>query len=192
MNEKHLAKVNSNSKSKEKIQLSKWREQACFWRRNSNYHHKWREQACFFWRQISNSNRMRNICRNGDRSEADLAQCGALALPPPFLFLWLFVYNFFQRPLVEDTTDDAGDSLHQLFSLFGLEQLNHFATNTYADQLKSCLDLISTDIPSVHTRSTEPLGKSDHVLSDTFKLLMEVTRPTADKSGAGQRQTQTI
>ena len=33
----------------------------------------------------------------------------------------------------------------------------------YADQLKSCLDLISTDIPSVHTRSTEPLGKSDHV-----------------------------
>ena len=36
-------------------------------------------------------------------------------------------------------------------------------TNIYADQLKSCLDLISTDIPSVHTRSTEPLGKSDHV-----------------------------
>ena len=52
---------------------------------------------------------------------------------------------------------------NQLFSLFGLEQLNHFATNIYADQLKSCLDLISTDIPSVHTRSTEPLGKSDHV-----------------------------
>ena len=64
---------------------------------------------------------------------------------------------------VEDTTDDAGDSLHQLFSLFGLEQLNHFPTNIYADQLKSRLDLISTDISSVHTRSTEPLGKSDHV-----------------------------
>ena len=61
------------------------------------------------------------------------------------------------------TPDDAGDSLHQLFSLFGLEQLNHFATNIHADQLKSCLDRISTDIPSVHTRSTEPLGKSDHV-----------------------------
>ena len=29
MNEEHLAKVNSNSKSKEKIQLSKWREQTC-------------------------------------------------------------------------------------------------------------------------------------------------------------------
>ena len=37
MNEEHLAKVNSNSKSKEKIQLSKWREQTCFWRQNSNY-----------------------------------------------------------------------------------------------------------------------------------------------------------
>ena len=63
---------------------------------------------------------------------------------------------------VEDTTDDVGDSLHQLFSLFGLQQLNHFPTNIYADQLKSCLDLISTDIPSVRSRSTEPLGKSDH------------------------------
>ena len=90
---------------RKKIQLSKWREQACFWRQNSNYHRKWREQACFntfsTWRQISNSNRMRNICRNGARSEADLAQCGALALPPHFLFfLWPLVQFFFQRPLV--------------------------------------------------------------------------------------------
>ena len=70
----------------------------------------WREQACFSmfsrWRQISNSNRMRNICRNGARSEADLAQCGALALPPPFLFLWLLYWCkfFFQRPLLESIT----------------------------------------------------------------------------------------
>ena len=43
-------------------------------RQNSN-HRKWREQACFSsWRQISNSNRMRIICRNAARSEADLAQ----------------------------------------------------------------------------------------------------------------------
>ena len=34
-------------------------------------------------------------------SEADLAQCGALALPPPFLCLWLLVQFFFQRPLVQ-------------------------------------------------------------------------------------------
>ena len=114
MNEEHLAKINSNSKkkskSKEKIQLSKWREQACFWRQNSNYHRKWREQACFSTfsrlRQISNSNRMRNICRNGARSEADLAQCGALALPPPFLFLWLLQF-YFQRPLTRRTAIDV-------------------------------------------------------------------------------------
>ena len=36
-------------------------------------------------------------------SEADLAQCGALALPPPFLFLWLLMQFFFQRPLVYPT-----------------------------------------------------------------------------------------
>ena len=104
MNEEHLAKVNSNSKSKENIQLSKWREQACLWRQNSNYHRKWREQACFSmfsrWRQISNSNRMRNNCRNGARSEAEFAQCGALALPFPFLFLWLLVQFFFNAPLL--------------------------------------------------------------------------------------------
>ena len=32
-------------------------------------------------------------------SEADLAQCGALALPPPFIFLWLLVQFFFNAPL---------------------------------------------------------------------------------------------
>ena len=62
-----------------------------------------------------------------------------------------------------DTTDDAGENLHQLFSLFSLEQLNHFPTNLYADQLKSCLDLVSTNIPLTHTRSLQPLGNSDHL-----------------------------
>ena len=38
-------------------------------------------------------------CRNGARSEADLTQCGALVLPPPFLFLWLLVQFFFNAPL---------------------------------------------------------------------------------------------
>ena len=33
-------------------------------------------------------------------SEADLAQCGALALPPPFLFLWLLVQIYFNAPLL--------------------------------------------------------------------------------------------
>ena len=92
MNEEHLAKVNSKLKSKEKIHLSKWREQACFWRQNSNYHRKWRKQACFIcWCQISNSNRMRNIRRNGARSEADLAQLRRGASFPFLFFLWLLV-----------------------------------------------------------------------------------------------------
>ena len=88
---KHERRAPRQSQLKLKVEgpdsAVQWREQACFWRQNSNYHRKWREQACFSmfsrWRQISNSNRMRNICRNGARSEADLAQCGALALPPP-------------------------------------------------------------------------------------------------------------
>ena len=52
------------------------------------------------WRQISNSNRMRNICRNGARSEADLAQLRHDASsPPPFFFVAVGT-SFFQRPLL--------------------------------------------------------------------------------------------
>ena len=53
-----------------------------------------KRRAFASWRRsapISNSNRMRNICRNGARSEADLAQCGALALPPPPPFFFVAV-----------------------------------------------------------------------------------------------------
>ena len=40
-------------------------------------------------------------------SEADLAQCGALALPPPFLCLWLLVqFFFFQRPLDDRISEE--------------------------------------------------------------------------------------
>ena len=64
----------------------------------SNYDRKWCEPACFSsWRQISNSHRMRNICRNGARSEADLAQLRRGASSPPFL--WLLVQIFFNAPL---------------------------------------------------------------------------------------------
>ena len=37
-------------------------------------------------------------------SEADLAQCGALALPPPFLFCGCSCNFFFQRPLLSCTS----------------------------------------------------------------------------------------
>ena len=44
----------------------------------------------------------------------------------------------------EDLTDEAGESLHQLFCALNLEQRNHFPTNIYAGQLRSCLDLVAT------------------------------------------------
>ena len=53
------------------------------------------------WRQNVKSSRMRRSATDGVTAEADLAQCGALALPPPFLFLWLLVQFFFHRPLDE-------------------------------------------------------------------------------------------
>ena len=63
----------------------------------------------------------------------------------------------------EDLTDEAGESLHQLFCALNLEQRNHFPTNINAGQLRLCLDLVATDIPSLHTRGIDPLGCSDHV-----------------------------
>ena len=46
----------------------------------------------------------------------------------------------------EDLTDEAGESLHQLFCTLNMEQRNHFPTNIYAGQLRSCLNLVATDI----------------------------------------------
>lgn len=63
-----------------------------------------------------------------------------------------------------DSTDSVGDSLHQLFSAAGLRQLNSFPTNLYAGQLRSCLDLVATNISSTTTCSLPPLGSSDHVV----------------------------
>ena len=63
----------------------------------------------------------------------------------------------------EDLTDEAGESLHQLFCALNLVQHHHFPTNIYAGQLRSCLDLVATDIPSLHTRGIDPLGCLGHV-----------------------------
>ena len=46
---------------------------------------------------------MRRSAIDGVTAEADLAQCGALALPPPFLFLWLLVQFFFTAPFVNES-----------------------------------------------------------------------------------------
>ena len=102
MNEEHLAKVNSNSKSKEKIQLSKWREQACFWRQNSNYHRKMARTGLFSrWRQISNSI---TACVTSAEMALGLRQtshsAGHWRFLPPFFFLWLLwlLQKFFSTP----------------------------------------------------------------------------------------------
>ena len=52
---------------------------------------------------------------------------------------------------------------------FCLEQRNHFPTNLYADQLKSCLNLVSTNMPPTHTRSLQPLGNSDHLSLSIYR-----------------------
>ena len=51
------------------------------------------------WRQNVKSSRMRRSATDGVTTEADLAQCDASRLPPPFLFLWLLVQLFFTAPL---------------------------------------------------------------------------------------------
>ena len=153
------------SKSKEKIQLSKWREQACFWCQNSNYlyHRKWREQAFFSrWRQISNSNRMRNICRNGARSEADLAQCGALALPPPFLFLWLLVQIFFNAPF----SNSVSFHFRQTFPEKVLVFSNHALLKSFAQRKKQSSPDVRLHAGSSSDRCSEVLTAKGQVPHD--------------------------
>ena len=95
---KRLAKVNSNSKSREKIQLSKWREQTCFWRQNSNYHSKCREQACFSsWRRSATP----TACATSAEMALGLRQtshsAGHWRFLPPFFFCGCWC-NFFSTP----------------------------------------------------------------------------------------------
>ena len=60
----------------------------------------WREPV-LIWRKNVKSFRMRRSATDGVTAEADLAQCDASRLPPPFLFLWLLqlVQFFFSPPL---------------------------------------------------------------------------------------------
>lgn len=63
----------------------------------------------------------------------------------------------------EDSTDELGDSLHQLFCSTGLRQLCSFPTNIYAGQLRSCIDLVASNILDLTVSTLPPLGNSDHV-----------------------------
>ena len=77
----------------------------------------------------------------------------------------------------KDRTDEAGNILNQLFSAYNLEQVNSFPTHIYGDSLKSCLDIVATDVPMLTTRSLPPLGRSDH-------LVILGTFPTTERTEA--------
>ena len=62
-----------------------------------------------------------------------------------------------------DITDACGESLNTVFNTYNLSKLVTFPTHTHAGQLKSCLDLIATDLDDVTLTSLPPLGLSDHV-----------------------------
>lgn len=62
-----------------------------------------------------------------------------------------------------DTTDDAGDLLAQLFSSLNFSQLNSFPTHIHQGQLKSCIDLIVSNNHQISTTPLSPIGKSDHL-----------------------------
>ena len=66
--------------------------------------------------------------------------------------------------LPEDQTNTCGDNLQQLFCSYDLQQLVAFPTNYYAGQLKSCIDLVVTNIVGTTVSSLPPLGLSDHVV----------------------------
>ena len=99
MNKEHLAKVNSNSKSKEKIQLSKWHEKASFWHQSSNYHRKWREQ------QHASVTGVKSATPTSCVTSAEMAlglrqtshSSGAALPSPPFFFCGCWC-NFFSTP----------------------------------------------------------------------------------------------
>ena len=61
-----------------------------------------------------------------------------------------------------DKTDDAGEVLHQLFSAVNLPQIVSAPTNIYGGAMKSCIDLVVTDIEEATVTTLPPVGNSDH------------------------------
>lgn len=63
-----------------------------------------------------------------------------------------------------DMSDDAGEQLQQLFRTYDLTQIVSFPTNIYGGRLKSCIDVVATDLVNTQVSSLPPVGASDHVL----------------------------
>lgn len=70
-----------------------------------------------------------------------------------------------------DTTTEAGEELQHLFNCYDLVQIVDFPTNIHGGVLRSCLDLVATDVDDAHVTSHPPLGRSDHlVIQGQFSL----------------------
>ena len=70
------------------------------------------------WRQNVKSFRMRRSATDGVTAEADLAQCDASRLPPPFLFLWLLVQFFFTARLEKERKENGACAHYVMISKF--------------------------------------------------------------------------
>ena len=74
-----------------------------------------------------------------------------------------------------------------MFCSYELQQLVAFPTNYYAGQLKSCIDLVVTNIVGTTVSSLPPLGLSDHVvLSGGYPIANPLLHLPIVKSGAGK------
>ena len=60
----------------------------------------------------------------------------------------------------QDTTNVIGEDVQTLVLVYGMEQHVNFPTHEYSGQLKSCLDLVISNINSdhIHTQAEPPLG----------------------------------
>ena len=95
-----------------------------------------------------------------------LEKCLHTALSPSANLLLLGDFNSkHQTWLHSDTTDVAGDCLSGLLDTLGLYQLSSFPTCNTRGSMKSCLDLVITNLEpyTVKLNQEPPLGNSDHI-----------------------------
>lgn len=82
-----------------------------------------------------------------------------------------------------DKTDETGEALQQLFNSHDLNQFVTFPTNMVAGQLKSCLDLVVSDLCEIRVTALAPVGQSDHVT-----LLTEVPITSHNEQPVSQQR----
>ena len=63
----------------------------------------------------------------------------------------------------DDRTGNPGEALHQLFSAVNLPHMKSTPTNIYGGAMKSCINLVVTDIEEATVRTVLPVENSDPV-----------------------------